>query len=135
MPRWGALRIAAVVVVGSLAASADPLPPDASYRPLPSVPFDTAKALDEAMKPQVMARQENLLAERYDLSDHPIPGVMMSGGRKPVQGGVRVKLPAGQSWDSLAQMTPEEIRAKGFLPPGFLPLPHVKQATGGQVFP
>ena len=91
--------------------------------------------MDEAMKPQVMARQEALLSERYDLSDHPIPGVMMSGGRKPVQGGVRVKLPAGQTWDSLSQMTAEEVRARGLLPAGFLPLPHVKQATGGQVFP
>jgi cytochrome c peroxidase len=32
-------------------------------------------------------------------------------------------------------MTPEEIRDKHFLPAGFMPLPHVKQATGGQVFP
>lgn len=135
MPGRGALRVVAVVALGSLAASADPLPPDATYRPLPTVPFSTGKALDEAMKPQVMARQEALLGERYDLSDHPIPGVMMSGGRKPVQGGVRVKLPAGQTWDSLSQMTAEEVRARGLLPTGFLPLPHVKQATGGQVFP
>ena len=60
---------------------------------------------------------------------------MMSGGLKPVQGGVRVKLPQGVSWDSLAQMTPDEIRDRGVLPLGFVPLPHVKQATGGQVFP
>ena len=132
---WTALRVAAVAVAGSLAASADPLPPDASYRPLPTVPFDTARAIDQAMKPQVMQRQEALLAERYDLSDHPIPGVMMSGGRKSVQSGVRVKLPAGQTWDSLAEMSAEDIRARGLLPKGFLPLPHVKQATGGQVFP
>src|SRR5436190_17895051 len=32
-------------------------------------------------------------------------------------------------------MSPDEIRQKGLLPPGFLPLPHVKHATGGQVFP
>ena len=32
-------------------------------------------------------------------------------------------------------MTPDEIRDRGLLPAGFLPLPHVKQATGGQVFP
>jgi cytochrome c peroxidase len=130
-----ALRVAALVAPGILVASADPLPPDASYRPLPTVPFDTAKAIDQAMKPQVMARQESLLAERYDLAEHPIPGVMMSGGRKPVQSGVRVKLPAGQTWDNLAEMSPDDIRARGLLPSGFLPLPHVKQATGGQVFP
>ena len=87
------------------------------------------------MKRQVMERQEALLAERYDLSDHPIPGVMMSGGRKSVQSGVRVKLPAGQTWDSLAEMSVEDTRSRGLLPKGFLPQPHVKQATGGQVFP
>jgi cytochrome c peroxidase len=32
-------------------------------------------------------------------------------------------------------MTPDEIRDRGLLPSGFMPLPHVKQATGGQVFP
>jgi cytochrome c peroxidase len=32
-------------------------------------------------------------------------------------------------------MTPDEIKAKGLLPAGFMPLPHVKQSTGGQVFP
>ena len=135
MPGWGALRVAAVVAAGSFVASADPLPPDATYRPLPTVPFDTVKAIDQAMKPDVMAKQAALLAERYDLSDRPMPGVMMSGGRKAVQGGVRVKLPPGQTWDSLSQMRPEEIRDRGLLPPGLLPLPHVKQATGGQVFP
>ncbi|HJU17618.1 MAG TPA: hypothetical protein VJ770_14275 [Stellaceae bacterium] len=115
--------------------AADPLPPDASYRNLPTIPFETVMQNDKAEKPEVMRRQHQVLEERYDLSDRPIPGVMMSGGRKPVQGGVRVKLPAGVTWDQLAQMTPEQIRERGLLPRGFLPLPHVKQATGGQVFP
>ena len=126
--------VVAGVVIG-LPASADPLPPDASYRPLPTIPFDETKANDEAQKPQVMQRQETLLTDRYDLSDRPMPSVMMSGGRKAVQGGVRVKLPQDVTWASLAQMTPEEIRGRDLLPAGFLPLPHVKQATGGQVFP
>jgi len=52
-----------------------------------------------------------------------------------VQDGVRVKLPEGDTWDGLAAMSPAEIREKGLLPQGFLPLPHVKQASGGQVFP
>ena len=71
--------VLAAVLIG-LPAAAEPLPPDASYRPLPTIPFDETKATDEAQKPQVMQRQEALLAERYDLSDQPIPGVMMSGG-------------------------------------------------------
>src|SRR3954468_21102774 len=131
--RVAVVVLTSVVAIGSVFA--DPLPPDATYRPLPTLPFNNVKANDEAAKPQVMARQRALLMERYDLSDHPLPGVMMSGGRRAVQGGVRVKLPKGVTWDQLAAMTPDEVRAKGLLPAGFLPLPHVKQATGGQVFP
>ncbi len=125
----------AAVTLCSFAALTDPLPPDATYRPLPTLPFAAVRANDEAQKPQVMQRQEALLNQRYDLSDRPIPGVMMSGGRKPVQGGVRVKLPPGVTWESLAAMNPDEIRQRGLLPAGFMPLPHVKQAAGGQVFP
>jgi cytochrome c peroxidase len=127
------------VVCGLLAAAAaargDPLPPDATYRPLPTVPPDVVRENDEKAKPAVMRRQEQLLNERYDLSDRPMAGVMMSGGRKPVQDGVRVKLSGDTSWDALASMTPDEIRAAGALPAGFMPLPHVKQSSGGQVFP
>jgi cytochrome c peroxidase len=39
------------------------------------------------------------------------------------------------TFDQLAQMTPDAISEGSLLPAGFLPLPHVKQATGGQVFP
>jgi cytochrome c peroxidase len=119
----------------SLAVLSDPLPPDTTYRPLPTRPFSEVKADDEAQKAAVMQRQNALLDQRYDLSNRPIPGVMMSGGKKPVQGGVRVKLPAGVTWDMLANMRPEEIRQRNLLPEGFKPLPHVKHATGGQVFP
>lgn len=116
-------------------AGADPLPPDATYRSLPTLPFSEVKANDEAAKPAMQERQKRMLDQRYDLSDHPIPGVMMSGGRKPVQAGVRARLPTGVTWASLAKMSPDEIRTKNLLPAGFQPLPHVKQATGGQVFP
>jgi cytochrome c peroxidase len=59
----------------------------------------------------------------------------MSRG-KPVQGGIRVKLPAGvKSWQDLAAMTPEEIRSKGLWPKGFFPLPHPNHAEGGMLFP
>ena len=57
----------------------------------------------------------------------------MSGERKKVQEGVRVKLRDGQSWDRLAQMKPEEIKSQDAWPAGFRPLPHVKHATGGMV--
>src|SRR5215210_5605814 len=131
-------RLGLFIASAALAAVpvfADPLPPDASYRPLPTLPFGAVKANDEAAKPGVMQRQQRLLEQRYDPGDRPVPGQMMSGGRKPVQGGVRVKLPQGATWDSLAMMTADEIKQRGLLPEGFKPLPHVKHATGGQVFP
>lgn len=127
--------VALVVAWATRAAAVDPLPPDASYRPLPSLPPSVVRKNDEAAKPDVMARQQALLRARYDLGDRPRAGVLMSGGRKAVQDGVRVKLPSGVGWDELAAMTPADVKQRGALPAGFLPLPHVKQATGGQVFP
>ena len=85
-------------------------------------------------KPEVMAKHQKLLEERYDLSDSPSK-VMMSPGRKPVQKGVRVKLPDGMTWQKLAAMTPDEIREQGVWPMGFLPLPHPNHPEGGMVFP
>lgn len=135
MDRVRGIFLAGLLGAIAVTASADPLPADATYRDLPTLPFDTVKANDEAAKPKVMQQQHELLEHRYDLGDHPIPGAMMSGGRRAVQGGVRVRLPAGVTWQSLAALSPEEIRRRNLLPDGFLPLPHVKQATGGQVFP
>nr|WP_244613802.1 cytochrome B6 [Nitrobacter winogradskyi] len=131
----GLATVIAAALVSAFAANSDPLPPDSTYRPLPTQPFSTVKENDEAQKPSVMERQRALLEQRYDLADRPVAGVMMSGGRKAVQQGVRVKLPQGVTWDSLAGKEPNEVRDKDLLPKGFMPLPHVKQATGGQVFP
>lgn len=60
---------------------------------------------------------------------------MLSAGKKAVQEGVRVKLAGDMTWRGLAEMTPEEIRAKGLWPNGFLPLPHPNHPEGGMVFP
>jgi cytochrome c peroxidase len=117
------------------APSPEPPPKGPTYLPVVEVDFATVRAGDVAAKPEVMQRQRTLLADRYDLSDRPATGVMMSGGRKAVQQGVRVKLPAGVTWEQLATMSPDEIRAKDLFPRGFLPLPHVKHETGGMVFP
>lgn len=89
---------------------------------------------DKEDKPKVMRAQKQLLERRYDLSSQP-SDLMMSGGRKAVQEGVRVRLPDGVTWEDLAAMKPDEIRSKGLFPEGFLPLPHAKHKTGGQVFP
>jgi cytochrome c peroxidase len=96
--------------------------------------FAAIKDRMTADKPKVMARQMELLNQRYDLSNRPAQGVTMTKG-KPVQAGARVKLPGGQTWEKLAAMSPEAIKEKGLWPAGFLPLPHPNHPEGGMVFP
>ena len=60
-------------------------------------------------------------------------GVAMSRG-KSVQAGVRVKLPAGLTWEELGKMTPEQIKEKGVFPGGFMPLPFPNHPEGGMLF-
>ncbi len=85
-------------------------------------------------KPEFAGRQQDLLAARYDLSDRPAPGVTQSRG-KPVQEGVRVRLPKDMTWERLAAMSPEAIKAGDSWPAGMLPLPHPHHEAGGMVFP
>jgi cytochrome c peroxidase len=88
----------------------------------------------KAAKSEIMKRQIDLLNTRYDLSDRAANDVTMSRG-KPLQEGVRVKLPKVTTWDKLATFSPEEIRVKGLFPAGFFPLPHPNHPEGGMVFP
>jgi cytochrome c peroxidase len=107
-----------------------------SYSPVViKEPFATTMARMKNAKPEVMKRQMDLLNERYDLSNRPAESVMMSGGAKAVQEGVRVKLPEDMTWVQLAEMTPEEIREKDLWPQGFFPLPHPNHPEGGMLFP
>jgi cytochrome c peroxidase len=106
-----------------------------SYLPVAKTePFASVVDRLKAEKAEVEKRQGELLAERYDLANRPARGVTMSRG-KAVQEGVRVKLPAGMTWEKLAAMSPQEIRDKDAFPKGFFPLPHPKQGEGGMVFP
>jgi cytochrome c peroxidase len=128
----GVLVSAGVALRAQAQAPADP--PRSSYQPVREEDFKTAFARMSAAKAGVMARQMNLLNARYDLSDRPAPGVTMSRG-KPVPDGVRVKLPAGATWESLASATPDQIREQGLFPAGFMPLPHPNHPEGGMLFP
>lgn len=85
-------------------------------------------------KPAFAKRQRDLLTERYDLADRPALGVTMSRG-KPVQEGVRARLPKDMTWEKLAGMPPEEIKTKNLWPEGFFPLPHPHHEAGGMIFP
>jgi cytochrome c peroxidase len=96
--------------------------------------FDALVERLQSEKPKFAKRHQQLLEERYDLSDRPAQGVAMTRG-KPVQEGVRVKLPPGVTWEQLAEMRPEEIKQKKLWPAGFHPLPHPHHEAGGMVFP
>jgi cytochrome c peroxidase len=114
------------------AAAADA--PSSSYISVNEGEFRSVFGRMSADKAKVMKRQAELLTARYDLANRPAAGVTMSRG-KPIQEGVRVKLPAGMTWEALAKMTPDEIRGKGLFPGGFMPLPHPNHPEGGMVFP
>ncbi len=106
-----------------------------SYSPVViTEPFDKTMARLKAEKPDVMKRQMDLLNSRYDLSNRPAKGVTMTRG-KPIQEGVRIKLPSGTTWEKLGAMPPEQMREKNLFPQGLMPLPHPNHAAGGMLFP
>jgi cytochrome c peroxidase len=109
--------------------------PVSSYMPVVATEtFDAVRKRMEGAKAGIEKRQQDLLNERYDMSNKPAKDAKMSRG-KPLQEGVRAKLGSGVTWDLLAAMTPDDIKKKGQFPKGFLPLPHVNHPEGGMVFP
>jgi cytochrome c peroxidase len=130
-----ALALVASFVVAGVSHSQESPKRRSSYAPV-----DTRESLSEvitrmkATKPAVTKRQMDLLVARYDLRNRPAAGASMSRG-KPIQEGVRARLPRGATWQSLAAMTPEQIRERDLFPPAFLPLPHPHHAEGGMTFP
>jgi cytochrome c peroxidase len=134
---WTILAVAASAAIGGYTyAQQQPEPRGkTSYMPVDIVePFASIMARMVAAKPQIEKEHSDVLAQRYDLADRPAQGITMSRG-KPVQGGVRVKLPAGTSWDALAASSSDQIRDRDLFPRGFLPLPHPNHPEGGMVFP
>jgi cytochrome c peroxidase len=135
--RWllPALALAGLTAWGLLVQAEDAPKKRSSYAPVDQTEDFAAvmKRMSDA-KPGIMKKQQDLLAERYDLGDHSVKGVTMSRG-KAIQAGIRVKLPNGTTWEKLATLSPEEIREQDLFPPGFLPLPHPNHGEGGMVFP
>jgi len=137
------LGVLPLVAVVFSSVNADPLPPpSAQTNPIPSsyapvVINETFQSILQRMstaKQGLDDKQQELLKKRYDLSNTPSKTVKMSNG-KPIQKGVRVKLPNGTTWEQLAAMSPEDIKAKNLFPQGFLPLPHPNHPEGGMLFP
>ncbi|MBB3219690.1 hypothetical protein [Pseudoduganella umbonata] len=139
-PLVGAVAIALALVPALVwTQDARPKPPPAqlpsSYMKVDiTEPFQVTMERMKAARPAIERRQQDLLAQRYDLANRPAAGVTMFRG-KPVQAGVRVKLPRGVTWQQLAGMRPEDVKAKGLFPAGFLPLSHPNHPEGGMLFP
>jgi cytochrome c peroxidase len=123
-----------LLCVGILRAQ-DPPPRKSSFSPVvPKESFASVMRRMSGEKAGIMQRQRGLLAERYDLANRAAGDATMARG-KAVQGGVRAKLHAGMTWESLAAMTPEAVREKDAFPHGFRPLPHPNHPEGGMLFP
>jgi hypothetical protein len=98
----------------------------------PMQPAEEIMKNDIAEKPKVTDAQRRLLEQRYDLKARLDSAVKMSRG-KPLAVGPTARLSKGATWQSLAQMSADEIRDRGLFP--YPSLPHPKHATGGMVFP
>ena len=134
--RWKLFGVLSVLLIPLLAVCSKAIGEKmSSYSPVViNESFESIMSRMEKAKPDVMKRQMNLLKERYDLSDSKVKDVTMSRG-KPIQEGVRVKLPKNMTWEKISAMSPEEIKEKDLFPAGFLPLPHPNHPEGGMVFP
>ena len=126
-----------LILAGALVAGAAEVKKrgDTSYMPVDQKePFASVLKRMTADKPKVERRHGQLLESRYDLSNRPAKGAAMFRG-KPMQEGVRAKLPEGVTWQSLAAMSPDQVRERDAFPGAFKPLPHPNHPEGGMVFP
>jgi cytochrome c peroxidase len=97
--------------------------------------FDDFYKMCAENKPKVNAERARYMARRYHFTGKVTREATMTRG-KPLPVGPVVRLPEGvASWEELAALGPEEIRARDLFPPGFRPLSHPLQTTGHQLFP
>jgi cytochrome c peroxidase len=87
---------------------------------------------EQANRAKVNEAQRAYLAQRYDLEPKLDPEATMSRG-KPLCVGPTARLPEGVTWESLASLSPEQIREQKLFP--YPSLPHPLHTNGGQVFP
>ncbi|MBU1108424.1 MAG: cytochrome B6 [Candidatus Riflebacteria bacterium] len=108
-------------------------PRESSYAPTSvSEPFSMTMEKDIAKKPQVMQEHMDYLNARYDLSKRVTNEVTMSRGKSlPV--GPTARLPKDMNFETLAKMSPDEIKKLGIFP--YKPLAFIEHSVGGMVFP
>lgn len=91
-------------------------------------------AFHEKQKPELMKDIEAYMNSRYAFSGETYPGKFMSGGRKAIMKGPISRLPKGiESFQDLAELSPEEIKRRDLFP--FKPLAHPLASTAHMVFP
>jgi cytochrome c peroxidase len=100
----------------------------------PGTTFEEIYTAAVASKPTVLARQRKLLESRYNLEPRLDPQATLSRG-KPLVVGPTARLAQGVSWETLAAMSPEEIRRQDAFPYKALPHPAQGGGLGGMVFP
>ena len=93
----------------------------------PGMTFDDFYKAGVANKTEVGATQRRFLENRYNLEPKLDPVVKMSRG-KPIAVGPTARLPAGMTWEALAQLSPAEIRERDIFP--YKALPHAAQGGG-----
>jgi cytochrome c peroxidase len=116
------------------ASDEDPKKENVQAAPAATEVFASVMKRMQAAKAEIEKRHADLLNLRYDLGDHSASDATMTR-KKPVQDGVRTRLPKGMTWEKLSDMTPETILKDGVYPAGFLPLPHPNHPEGGMLFP
>jgi cytochrome c peroxidase len=95
--------------------------------------FEDWLAFHAEQKPELMADVRAYMARRYDFSGKVIAGALMSGG-KPVMRGPVARLPEGiASYEQLAKLSSDEVRARDVFP--YKPLAHPLQTTAHMLFP
>ena len=107
---------------------------DSSWGPSTlAMPWEKWRRMLEEQKPGLMADVTAYMSARFDFRGEPIPGTAMSGGKAVMKGPV-TRLPDGaSSFEALAELTADEIRARDLFP--FKPLAHPLQTTAHMLFP
>lgn len=97
------------------------------------MPWQDWVTLCTEQKPKLMADVTAYMQGRYDFSGKAIPGKTMSGG-KPIMAGPVARLPRKiPSWEALAKLSPDQIKAQDLFP--YKPLAHPLQSTAHMLFP
>lgn len=98
------------------------------------MPWDDWVELCTTQKPQLMKDVREYMNRRCDFHGEAIEGKFMSRQRKPIMKGPVARLSEGvDSWQQLAEMSPQEMRDKGVFP--YKPLAHPLHSTAHMLFP